>query len=251
MWVEPDKRDSVVDFVTDWGAKTELPVTFFIRRMGISRSKFSDWKTRYGTENRHNGAIPRDFWLEDWEKEAIIDFYVSHPREGYRRCCYMMIDRDLVAVSPATVYRVLSSADMMRRWKGKSSRKGQGFSQPSSPHEHWHVDVSYVNICGTFYYLCSVLDGYSRHIVHWEIRECMKERDVAIVIQRAGAVPWLHAPDHQRQWSPVDGPRLQGVHPHQRHDACAHVSVFTHRATVSLSASTGRSSRSAFARRHH
>ena len=185
MWVEPDKRDSVVDFVTDWGAKTELPVTFFIRRMGISRSKFSDWKTRYGTENRHNGAIPRDFWLEDWEKEAIIDFYVSHPREGYRRCCYMMIDRDLVAVSPATVYRVLSSADMMRRWKGKSSRKGQGFSQPSSPHEHWHVDVSYVNICGTFYYLCSVLDGYSRHIVHWEIRECMKERDVAIVIQRA------------------------------------------------------------------
>jgi hypothetical protein len=97
----------------------------------------------------------------------------------------MMLDADIVAVSPATVYRVLNCAGSMRRWAGKPSRKGQGFSQPAGPHEHWHVDVSYVNICGTFYYLCSVLDGYSRYIVHWEIRESMKECDVEIIIQRA------------------------------------------------------------------
>jgi putative transposase len=45
--------------------------------------------------------------------------------------------------------------------------------------------VSYLNIAGTFYYLCSVLDGYSRAVVHWEIRESMKEADVTIVLQRA------------------------------------------------------------------
>jgi len=171
--------------VTTWSAKAELPVAFFTKRLGISRSKFFDWKKRYGRENRHNGSVPRDFWLEDWEKQAIIDFYLGHPREGYRRCCYMMLDDDVVAVSPATVYRVLNRAGLMRRWNGKPSGKGQGFSQPGGPHEHWHVDVSYVNICGTFYYLCSVLDGYSRYIVHWEIRESMKERDMEIIIQRA------------------------------------------------------------------
>jgi hypothetical protein len=32
----------------------------------------------------------------------------------------------------------------------------------------WHIDVSYLNIAGTFYYLCSVLDGFSRSIVHWD-----------------------------------------------------------------------------------
>ena len=73
----------------------------------------------------------------------------------------------------------------MRRWNGKRSRKGRGFVQPVAAHEHWHVDVSYVNIRGTFYYLCSVLDGYSRYIVHWEIRESMEERDVEIIVQRA------------------------------------------------------------------
>jgi len=47
------------------------------------------------------------------------------------------------------------------------------------------VDVSYINIHGTFYYLCSVLDGCSRSIVHWDIRETMTEADVEIILQRA------------------------------------------------------------------
>jgi transposase InsO family protein len=38
---------------------------------------------------------------------------------------------------------------------------------------------------GTFYYLCSVLDGYSRYLVHWEIRAQMTETDVEIILQRA------------------------------------------------------------------
>ena len=57
--------------------------------------------------------------------------------------------------------------------------------QPLQAHEHWHVDLAYVNICGTFYYLCSVLDGCSRFIVHSEVRESMKEADVEIVLQKA------------------------------------------------------------------
>jgi len=175
----------VVDFVKTWSGKAELPVKFFTRRLGISGSKFFHWQKRYGCENRHNGSVPRDFWLQDWEKEAIIEFYRGHPLEGYRRCCYMMIDADLVAVCPATVYRVLKGAGAMRRWNGKRSRRGEGFTQPLAAHEHWHVDISYVNIHGTFYYLCTILDGYSRYIVHWELRESMQERDVEIIIQRA------------------------------------------------------------------
>jgi putative transposase len=56
--------------------------------------------------------------------------------------------------------------------------------QPTRPHEHWHSDITYLNICGTFYYLCSILDGFSRAIVHWEIREAMREAEVEIIVQR-------------------------------------------------------------------
>ena len=57
--------------------------------------------------------------------------------------------------------------------------------QPLRPHQHWHVDISYLNLSGTFYYLCSVLDGASRVIVHFEVRERMTELDVECILQRA------------------------------------------------------------------
>ena len=71
------------------------------------------------------------------------------------------------------------------RWKSKPSRKGTGFEQPLQPHQHWHIDVSYINLCGTFYYLCSILDGFSRFLVHWDLRESMREADVEVILQRA------------------------------------------------------------------
>ena len=97
----------------------------------------------------------------------------------------MMLDDDVVAVSPASVYRVLEQANRLDRRRFSPSKKGTGFVQPLVPHEHWHVDISYINVSGTFYYLTSVLDGCSRYIVHWEIRGSMTERDVETIIQRA------------------------------------------------------------------
>ena len=97
----------------------------------------------------------------------------------------MMLDQDVVAVSPTTVYRVLSQEGLLDRWNRKPSLKGTGFTQPQKAHEHWHVDIAYLNIAGTFYYLCSVLDGYSRAILHWDVREAMQEADVELVLQRA------------------------------------------------------------------
>ena len=97
----------------------------------------------------------------------------------------MMLDRNIVAVSPASVWRILSKAGLLEKWNKKPSKKGTGFVQPLLPHEHWHIDISYINICGTFFYLCSLLDGCSRYIIHWEIREQMTETDVEIIIQKA------------------------------------------------------------------
>jgi transposase InsO family protein len=151
----------------------------------MARSKFDRWTRRLGTPNQHNGRIPRDFWLEDWEKAAILAYHQLYPLEGYRRLAYMMLDADIVAVSPSSVYRVLKAAGQLAARRVKPSRKGQGFEQPLRPHEHWHIDVSYINICGTFFFLCSILDGYSRLIVHWEIRETMTEPEVETIIQRA------------------------------------------------------------------
>lgn len=156
-----------------------------LRWIGLSTSKYHNWKHRYGKANSHNGKIPRDWWIEDWEKQAIVDYHDKNPLEGYRRLCFMMLDDDVVAVSPATVYRVLKSAGRLDRKNTGQSQKGTGFKQPLQAHQHWHVDISYINAGGTFFYLITVLDGYSRYIVHHELRESMTELDVEIVCQAA------------------------------------------------------------------
>lgn len=165
--------------------KTEIAKRQLLAWLSLSSSKFYDWCQRYGKVNEHNGLVPRDHWLEAWEKEAIVNYYECHPLEGYRRLTYMMMDDDVVAASASSVYRVLRSAGLLDRWNRKPSKKGTGFVQPLAPHEHWHVDVSYLNLGGTFYYLCSLLDGCSRYIVHWDVREAMKEADIEMIIQQA------------------------------------------------------------------
>lgn len=156
----------------------------FLSLLGLSTSKYYDWKSRYGQPNIHNAPQPKKYWLLEWEQKAIIDYHYQHQDVGYRRLSFMMLDENVVAVSPSSVYRVLKSANLLRSGRKTSSKKGKGFGQPTSPHQHWHVDVSYININGTFYYLCSILDGYSRYIVHFEIREKMTEADIEIIIQR-------------------------------------------------------------------
>ena len=156
-----------------------------LTRLGIPSSKYYDWRKRYGQGNRHNARLPRSHWLLDSEKAAIVDYQQEHPEEGYRRLAYMMLDAKVVAVSPSSVYGVLKSAGCLAQRRASCSTKGGGFVQPTAPHEHWHIDVSYLNISGTFYYLCSILDGYSRYIVHWEIRESMTEADMETILQRA------------------------------------------------------------------
>ena len=183
--MQPDLRDQVVDFVRDWSEKTEIATILLVGMLGIGAAKFYSWRQRYGKVNEHNGKIPRDHWLTDEEKQAIVQFHHDHPIEGYRRLTYMMIDANVAFASPATVWRILSREGLLKRFPhDPTAKKGEGFEQPLAPHQHWHVDISYINIQGTFYYLCAVIDGASRFIVSWDLKPSMTEMEVEIAIQK-------------------------------------------------------------------
>ena len=167
-----------------WTERSDIPCKDLLKWARLPTSKYHTWLKRYGKINEHNGKIPRDWWLEDWEKQAILDFHDKHPLEGYRRLTFMMLDDDIVAVSPSSTYRVLKTAGRLDRKIVTPSKKGTGYIQPTKIHQEWHVDVSYINAGGTFYFLISVLDGYSRYIVHQELRETMKELDIELVIAK-------------------------------------------------------------------
>ena len=181
----PDLRDEAVDFVRGFSTRTGLGVRAVLAGLAVAPTQFYRWAERYGQVNTHNGRVPRDHWLTPAEQAAILAYHEKHAPEGDRRLAFMMLDADVVAVSPATVYRVLTAHGRLDRWNGTPSKKGTGFVQPLRAHAHWHIDISYLNIAGTFYYLCSILDGATRFLIHWELRERMTEADVETILQRA------------------------------------------------------------------
>ena len=105
-WVPHDTRDDVVDYTKAWSNKAEIPMKCFMSWLVVSKSKFYNWVERYGKANEHNAQIPRDFWLACWEREAIIKFAIDNPLEGYRRLTFMMLDQNVVAVSPSSTWRI-------------------------------------------------------------------------------------------------------------------------------------------------
>ena len=185
VWVEQSIRDSVVESVGRWRLLSGLPDIWFRTRIGISAPRMTDWRRRYKVPNLPAANLTKGHWLSDSERARIVSFYLEHPGEGYRRCAHMMVDKNVVIASPATVYRVLRKAGVISSSKVRPSRKGDGFSQPGKPHEHWHTDITYIKVGKRFYYLVCVLDGYSRYIINWGLCESMEDKDVAIVQQRA------------------------------------------------------------------
>ena len=165
--------------------KTDIEQGVFTKALGISRERLRDWRGRQGESNKHNGQVPRHHQILPDERAAILAFQERNSLEGYRRLAYMMMDENVAFLSPATVYRVLSSEGRFGCRTKPASSKGTGFKHAGKPHQHWHTDITYVKIKGVFHYLILVLDGYSRYIVDWALGPTMTEKDVECAVQRA------------------------------------------------------------------
>ena len=180
-WVPHDTRDEVVDYVNRWSKQAEVFKCRLLAWVAGRQVPRLAEALRQGQRAQRPGA-PRSL--------AGNLGTTGHP--GLRKAV------SLGRLSSANLHDAGSRCggrQSQQRLSGaqagwqiglvNSRSLGTGFQQPVKAHDHWHVDISHVNIAGTFYYLCSVLDGYSRAIVHWEIREQMKEIDVETIVQRA------------------------------------------------------------------
>ena len=163
-----------------------------IRYLGIYRSKFTTWESRFGKPNQHNSQAPKDHQVSPKEYSAIVEYArqsesksTIYSKNGYRRLTYMMIDANIAFVSPSTVYRILKNENLLNKWNTKASKKGDGYKQPTAPHKEWHIDIKYVNFRGTFLFFIGILDGFSRYMVHHSLRVAMTAWDVEITLEEA------------------------------------------------------------------
>jgi len=188
-----DIRESIIETVERFTRSGIIKQKWLLERIGISRTKCCGWFGRRGMINHHNGKIPRSHWITPEEKEVIVRYVKeNYPKnsmflkQGYRRISYEMLDENVAAVSPSSVYRVLKNESLLNRWNTKKkTSKGDGFKQPVKPHEQWHTDIKYVNYRGTYLFFIGVLDGYSRYMLEHDVRLSMQEYDIELTVQKA------------------------------------------------------------------
>ena len=186
VWVSPTLRDEVVATIREYQARTGYRVRHLLGLAAIPSGKFYDWCRRVSRPNRHNGRVVKGHWLLDWERAAIIDYAHRHDTDGYRRLSYQMIDEDVAYASPSSVYRVLQAAGLLQAAPvSDRSLRGCGYEQPTGAHQEWHTDITCVNVLGTYLLLIAILDGYSRYVVHHDLRAHIDHADVMLVIEQA------------------------------------------------------------------
>lgn len=168
-------------------ARTGWTVRRILKRLGLAKSRYYDWKRRAEEQlldDLFSGPRSSPHAILAEEKQAVIAYALAHPREGYRRLAWMMIDEDVAYMSPTSAYRILSDADLLYRWK-RSTREGVRPPDPKAPNERWHTDLMYLRVQDTWYFLVTVLDAYSRYVVHWDLLTTMTAAAVRVVIHDA------------------------------------------------------------------
>lgn len=128
----------------------------------------------------HGGGRPLDSPLPE-EREAVIGYALAHPKDGYRRLTWQMIDQDVAYLTESAVYRILDSENLLCRWAGVNRGAGNAPPLPTAPHQRWHTDIMHLRLADTWYFLVSFIDAYSRYIVHWRLLTNMTAEEVTLV----------------------------------------------------------------------
>jgi putative transposase len=154
--------------------------------LGLARSVYFNWCQRQAQDRLRDTrpvTASRDKVLAE-EEQAVKDYALRHPKEGYRRLSWMMVDADVAYLKPGTVYNILNRYDLLYRWK-RSQSVGKPVDKPTRPNQRWHTDIMYLWLSGRWYFYVGVIDGYSRYLVHGELLTTMSADDVCAVVHRA------------------------------------------------------------------
>lgn len=182
--VPAESKAVVLQIVAHTKRRSGWPAHRTLAVLGVPRSVYYAWKGRDSLQGRP-GAPCRVYEVLAEERAAICGFALLHPKVGYRKLTWMMVDAGVACVGESTVYRVLSEADLLSRWKRSAPSPGEYRFRPTAPDQQWHTDVMYVWVAARFYFLLSFVDAYSRYIVHHKLLLALDGKAIATELQAA------------------------------------------------------------------
>lgn len=173
--------------------RSEIGVNRTLKEIGLNKSTFYNWYKLYSeygidglapskrTSNRQWNTIPQE------QKNLVVELALECPELSSRELAHKLTDEQQIFISESSVYRILKARGLITTPEHVFLSASDEFKNKTCfVHQMWQTDFTYFKIIGWgWYYLSTVLDDYSRYIVHWELCEGMKVQDVKRTVDRA------------------------------------------------------------------
>jgi putative transposase len=168
------------------GEESDLPVKQILAELDIPRSTFYRWYERYKVAG-YEGLVdqkagPRQFWnrIPDEVREHVVEVALERPDQSPRQLAWHITDTERYFISETSVYRILKSYDLITSPAFDIVKASDKFKNPTKRvNEMWQTDFTQFKVMGWgWYYLCTVLDDFSRYIIAWRLAPTMAATDV-------------------------------------------------------------------------
>lgn len=182
--------------------------------LGLNSDRFYRWKKLYqngglkGLLDKPPLAKQVIGRLLPEEEEAIFRSAQDHPEQHFREIKFNL-EKEEVYLSASTVYRRLKEKKLIKEHKILKPPKVWVKPGATAPHQRWLVDLSYIPIGGSFWYLIVIIDLYSRYVVGWELSPSATARDIKRILDFALAEWDLHEEETKPVLHSDNGPQMK------------------------------------------
>ena len=172
---------------------SELSVRRTLEELGIARSTFYDWYHRYqrgGPEALADRPTqPRRFWnrIPEGVRQHVVQMALEKTELSPRELAWHITDTEGYFISESSVYRILKAFDLVTSPAFELVTAKDKFDKPTTRiNQMWQTDFTQFKVVDWgWYYLCTVLDDYSRYILAWRLAPTMAATDVEQTLEIA------------------------------------------------------------------
>jgi len=184
-----NEKYEIIQLVED----SELGVNRTLGELDIPKRTFYNWYGKY-SKHGYDGLAPKkrttnSQWnrIPDKVRNEVVELALEVPELSPRELAHRMIDQNGYFISESSVYRILKSRGLITSPAYIVMRAADEFKDKTTRvNQMWQTDFTYFKIVGWgWYYLSTILDDYSRYIVHWELCSNMKTDDVTRTLDSA------------------------------------------------------------------
>ena len=170
---------------------SDLPLKRTVKELNVSTSTFYSWYNKFleGGPDALEDKKCHSTWnkIPESYRTKVIEVALDRSEDSPREVATFMTDNSGHFISESSVYRILKAVNLITSPNHILVKAANEFKDKTTRiHQMWQTDFTYFKVEGWgWFYLSSIMDDYSRFIIHHELCTTMKTPDVERNVEAA------------------------------------------------------------------